>query len=433
MDREGFSMSRVAGQSGSARKRKVIESIGQVALLAVIMLVPLAACSTGTGGAYIVSFSPTSTPGAGAPPAQQPLPKGLLNATYPVMDWVFNRTCGLAVNSYSLDQMSTTIAYDSAAWLYPSDGHLVQGWQDCAQQALIRQARSQGLTTLLTVGVDSYWSARDLARYIDRATSQTQVPCSPQAATYICNIVNWAVAGGYRGVIIDFESVAWNYPNIRQKFGTFMQDLQDALHQKGLLCGITLISKTSDSPQNPSYKYNYFQDWKLLSRMDFLIPMMLDFDLEVNKPGPITSVTGIEKQIAYLWQNIPQALSKTIFELPLYGREWQEDAKGHWHSINDETCSQVSDQKASEHLLPAVSTDSTTPGFAWKDQNGNRHEVWYESASSLIAIMTRIQSEVRSLLNNPDYKLPTSFWYRGAECANFFGAGNALEVFYKSH
>jgi hypothetical protein len=44
--------------------------------------------------------------------------------------------------------------------------------------------------------------------------------------------------------------------------------------------------------------------------------------------------------------------------------------------------------------------------------------------------MTQVQDKVRGLLNDTRYKLPTSFWYRGAECANFFGVGNALEAFY---
>jgi hypothetical protein len=46
-------------------------------------------------------------------------------------------------------------------------------------------------------------------------------------------------------------------------------------------------------------------------------------------------------------------------------------------------------------------------------------------------MMTQLQAKARSLLNNPDYRLPTSFWYRGAECSDFFGAGNALEAFYQ--
>jgi hypothetical protein len=410
-----------------------------IQLLAVSMLLLLAACNSATSG---VSSQTTATPIKGTlqatpsptrvvPVAQQPLPKGLLKPKYPVLDWVFSRTCSLAVNSYSSSQANTTIAYDSAAWLYPSDGHLVEGWQDCDKNALLSQVRNQGEPTLLTVGVDGSWSAHDLAQYIDQAASQPQVSCTALAATYICNIVNWALSGGYAGVIIDFEIVAWNYPGIRLKFATFMQELQSALHKKGLLCGVTLISKVGDTPgEDPLYKINNFQDWKLLSRVDFLVDMVLDLDLVANKPGPITAVPWIEKQLDYLWQTAPQALSKAIFELPLYGREWQQDAHGKWKTVSDETCQQISVQKAAQALLPAASTDPTTSVIAWHDQNGNRHEVWYSNASSLLALMTQVQGKVRSLLNNPHYKLPTSFWYRGAECANFFGVGNALAAFY---
>jgi len=329
--------------------------------------------------------------------------------------------------------MDATIAYDSAAWLSPSDGHLVEGSSDCDKGALISQARNQGLQTLLTVGVDSsWWSTQDLAQYIDVASSQQQVPCTPEATTYVCKIVNWAISGGYAGVIIDFELVKWDYPGIRMKFGMFMQELQAALHQKGMLCGVTLIPKASDSAAEDPHKLEYFQDWKLLSRIDFLVIMVLDLDLVLNKPGPITTAPWIEKQLNYLWKTIPQALSKTIWEFPLYGREWQQDANGKWSPMSDETCQQVSDQKAAQTVLSGVSTDPTAPEIAWNDQNGNRHEVWYSTASSLVAIMTQIQGTVRTLLKDPYYKLPTSFWYRGSECANFFGTANALQEFYKS-
>jgi hypothetical protein len=348
------------------------------------------------------------------------------------MDWVFNITCGQAANSYSSSQMNAAIAYDSAAWLYPSDGHLVEGWQDCNRAALISQARNQGLPALLTVGVDSSWSSQDLAQYIDQAASQPQVPCTAQAPTYICTIVNWAVNGGYTGAIIDFESVRGNYPDIRMKFATYMQELQHALHQKGLMCGIALIHKVSDRPgEDPSFSGNSFEDWKLLSETDFLVDMVLDLDLSLGKSGPLLSIPWADKNLDYLWQTIPQALSKTIFEFPLYGREWQQGANGKWHPINDETCQQVSVQKATQSLSSNVSTDPTTPEIAWNDQSGNRHEVWYDTASSLVAIMAQLQEKARGLLNDSHYKLPTSFWYRGAECAGFFGPGNALEKFYK--
>jgi spore germination protein YaaH len=410
-------------------------------LLIVGMLLLVVACSNET---RTVSLHTTPLPSRQArqgtptasqvvPVVQQTLPKGLLNPKYPVMDWVFNVTCGQAINSYSSSQMQATIAYDSAAWLYPSDGHLVEGWQDCDNATLIRQARNQGLPALLTVGVDSHWSGQDLAQYIDQAASQAQVPCTSQATTFICTIVNWAIAGGYTGVIIDFESVKGDYPNIRMKFAMFMQELQDALHQKGLLCGLTLIHKVSDRPEeDPSYLGNFFQDWKLLSKADFLVVMVLDFDLSLHKPGPLTSIAWLDKQLDYLWRTIPQALSKTIFEFPLYGREWQQDAKGKWHPIADETCQQVNVQKDSHTLLPDVSTDATTPVIAWNDQSGNQHQVWYDTPSSLVTIMAHLQEKARGLLNDPHYKLPTSFWYRGAECAQFFGPHNALEGFYNS-
>jgi len=349
------------------------------------------------------------------------------------MDWVFNVACDKAVDSYSSSSLNATIAYDSAAWLFPSDGHLVEGWQNCDKDALIQQARNQDLPTLLTVGVDGSWSTHALAQYIGRAASEPQVPCTPRASTLICMIVNWAADGGYRGVIIDFELVQDDYPGIASKYATFMRKLQAALHQKGMLCGMTVLSRLSDNPaHDPYHGIDGFQNWKLLGGIDFLIEMVLDYDNELNQPGPITSSAWVDKALDYLWQTIPQALDKMIFEFPLYGREWLQSPGGSWQHINDETCQQVLQQRATEPLLADVATDPTTPEIAWNDANGNRHEVWYNSPTSLVGIMKQLQDKARGLLNDPQYKLPTSFWYRGAECPGFFGTGNALERFYNS-
>src|SRR5256714_10177941 len=206
------------------------------------MALLLAACGNQTSVVLVPSTPSPSPRSQVTPVVQQPLPKSLLNPKYPVMDWVYNVTCGRAVDSYSRSQMDATIAYDSAAWLSPSDGHLVEGSSDCDKGALISQARNQGLLTLLTVGVDSsWWSTRDLAQYIDVASSQQQVPCTPEATTYVCKIVNWAISGGYAGVIIDIELVKIGYSRIRIEIGMFMQEIQDTLHPKREMIGLIMI------------------------------------------------------------------------------------------------------------------------------------------------------------------------------------------------
>src|SRR2546421_11491988 len=189
-------------------------------LFAASMVLLLAACGNQKTCVLVPSTPSPSTASQVTPVVQQPLPKSLLNPKYPVMDWVYNVTCGRAVDSYSRSQMDATIAYDSAAWLSPSDGHLVEGSSDCDKGALISQARNQGLLTLLTVGVDSaWWSTQDLAQYIDVASSQPQVPCTPEATTYVCKVVNWAISGGYPGVLNEFELIQSNYHDIHMKVG----------------------------------------------------------------------------------------------------------------------------------------------------------------------------------------------------------------------
>jgi spore germination protein YaaH len=412
---------------------------GATAFLLLLLLV-VSACGADPGivstqstpGQSVTVMQPTTVASTNTPAiTQQHFPKGLLNPSYPVMDWVFNQTCSQAVTSYQRYPMNAALAYDSAAWLIPSDGHLVPGYQDCDNNALIQQARAKGLPTLLTVGIDQSWSLQSVAQYIDQASSQPAESCNASSTTDICAIVNWAASGDYSGVIIDIELVKDDYPGIQAKFALFMQKLQQALHEKGMLCGTTLIPKISDNPaDDPFHNIDGFQNWHLLGSIDFLVDMELDFDTELNVPGPITSISWVGKQLNYLWQTMPQALSKTIFEFPLYSREWQQDNSGAWHRLNDETCAWANNQKASQTLLSNVTNDPNTPEIAWNDANGNRHEVWYNTPRSLLAVMTYLQQQAQILLQDTSYRLPTSFWYRGAECPGFFGPGNVLAHFY---
>src|SRR5437764_15424710 len=97
----------------------------QYGQLLVVLVLFVSACSNESSAGVVRS---TSTPTKQATPtstqvvhvAQQPLPKGLLHAAYPVMDWVYNVTCGRAVHSYDNGQMKGAIAYDAAACVFPS-------------------------------------------------------------------------------------------------------------------------------------------------------------------------------------------------------------------------------------------------------------------------------------------------------------------------
>ena len=126
-------------------------------------------------------------------------------------------------------------------------------------------------------------------------------------------------------------------------------------------------------------------------------------------------------------QLIPNSRSQMDATIAYDSAAWLSPSDGHLVEGSSDC-----DKGAAQTVLSGVSTDPTAPEIAWNDQNGNRHEVWYSTASSLVAIMTQIQGTVRTLLKDSHYKLPTSFWYRGSECANFFGTANALQEFHKS-
>ena len=68
-------------------------------LFAASMVLFLAACGNQTSVVLVPSTPSPSPHSQVTPVVQQPLSKSLLNPKYPVMDWVYNVTCGRAVDS----------------------------------------------------------------------------------------------------------------------------------------------------------------------------------------------------------------------------------------------------------------------------------------------------------------------------------------------
>ncbi len=128
-------------------------------------------------------------------------------------------------------------------------------------------------------------------------------------------IVELAVARGFDGVDVDYEG--FPLPT-RGAFASFVEELAEALHDRGRLLSVTVHAKTEDAPP---FEGAAAQDWdRLADAADVLNLMTYDFTSRDEPPGPVAPRAWAGDVVAY-------ALGVTDGEkvrvgLPFYGYTW---------------------------------------------------------------------------------------------------------------
>ncbi|MEI7548619.1 MAG: glycosyl hydrolase family 18 protein, partial [Actinomycetota bacterium] len=137
-------------------------------------------------------------------------------------------------------------------------------------------------------------------------------------ANHVQNIVNLVVNNGYDGIDIDYEVFAfsqvaqWN--TIKPNWVTFVNDLANALHQRGKLLSVTVPAVWNLG--NSGYKV-YAQD-QIAGAVDRLRLMV--YDWSVGTAGPIAPLGWVQQVIDYSSSVVP--VSKLQLGVPAYGRHW---------------------------------------------------------------------------------------------------------------
>lgn len=172
----------------------------------------------------------------------------------------------------------------------------------------------------------------------------------------------------FDGVDLDFEAVS---ASCRDFYPAFVRELKAELGA-GYIVSISVTSRNSDS-QTWKDGYDYAA---LAEAADRVLVMFYDQHYSGGEPGPIAGADWVEEGIQYLLQYIPA--SKLHVGLGAYGRNWPEGS----------TATTVYMDSAEPFAAEKGATiqrdpDAGTPWFEYVDENGVRHEVWYEDAQSL--------------------------------------------------
>lgn len=224
-------------------------------------------------------------------------------------------------------------------------------------------------------------------------------------AELIPALVEKATSGGYAGVNIDFESIAFSadLESDRAAFTSFIQDLAAALHDHDLKLIISVPAKTNDDPNND---WAYPFDLAALGESaDFLQLMSYDDHGPWSEPGPVSGADWVEAVVVYSSNLVDPA--KLLIGLPAYGYDWRSDG-----STTDVSWVDFPALLAKPGVETGVEPASLSPWLSYTE-NGISHTVWYENSASLQAKAALVEK----------YSLAgLSMWALGKEDAAFWQA-----------
>ncbi|HOX42454.1 MAG TPA: glycosyltransferase [Myxococcota bacterium] len=167
------------------------------------------------------------------------------------------------------------------------------------------------------------------------------------------------------GVNVDLEDLS---PEDSEPFLEFLVELRKELHQSGLRL-------TVDVPfQDPAFDYEYIGKVS-----DAVLVMAYDEHFPSSVPGPIASRPWLELSLDDILPRIPA--DRLVMVLGAYGYGWNVDRpKELAEGISFLTAVGLARAAGSQ---PRFAEGAENAHFAYKDEDGDTHEVWFQDALTL--------------------------------------------------
>lgn len=198
------------------------------------------------------------------------------------------------------------------------------------------------------------------------------------------NIINIMREKQYEGLNVDFENVL---PGDRELYNQFMQRAADRLHEEGYFISSALAPKTG--PEQLGLLYTA-HDYPAHGRIaDFVVLMTYEWGWRKGPPQAISPLNQIIRVLDYAVSVMPR--DKIFFGFQIYARDW---LLPHVQGQEAETFSVEEAMNRARRYYAAIQYDETaqSPFFRYTDEQGRRHEVWFEDARSAQAKFDAVKS-----------------------------------------
>lgn len=196
----------------------------------------------------------------------------------------------------------------------------------------------------------------------------------------------------FDGIDIDYESL---YPEDRDDFSLFIEELSAALKAEGKLLSIAVHAKTDDAG---AWSGAAAQDWaRLGAAVDEFKIMTYDYHNGASEAGPIAPLDWVDDVLTYAATVVPP--EKTFMGVPFYGYDWTGSIA---QSLNWRQAVKLAEQNGAE-----IQRDSTS-AEAWFSYSDGKQTVYFNDAETMAARLDIILS------NHPDIA-GIAIWPLGGE------------------
>lgn len=267
-----------------------------------------------------------------------------------------------AVNT--LNEIGDLLTYFSPfAYMIKEDGTL----QPMNDQAMIQAAMSKRILPMMSI--TNFTSSQTGSNVAHTILSSPEL-----SEKVITNVLQVMEEKGYKALNIDFENVL---PADRENYNRFLQLAVDRLHPRGFLVSSALAPKTSATQGGLLYEAH---DYEAHGRIaDFVVLMTYEWGYRLGPPQAISPVNQMRRVVEYALSVMPA--EKIFLGFQIYARDWLLP------HVQGQEAATFSPQEAIERAVKhgaSIQYDATTqaPFFRYTDEQGRRHEVWFEDARS---------------------------------------------------
>ncbi|MDV3425710.1 MAG: glycoside hydrolase family 18 protein [Bacillota bacterium] len=183
---------------------------------------------------------------------------------------------------------------------------------------------------------------------------------------------------GYQGLDFDFEYLG---AENRERYNSFLRKARVRLKEKNYFISSALAPKLSADQKGVLYEGH---DYKAHGQIvDFIFFMTYEWGWSGGPPMAVSPINQVRKVMDYAVSEVPR--SKIMMGIPLYGYDWTLPyVKGGRFARS------ISPQDAIALALKygvAIEYDTVAqaPHFNYVDEQGRKHEVWFDDARSIQA------------------------------------------------
>lgn len=194
----------------------------------------------------------------------------------------------------------------------------------------------------------------------------------------LTQIIQTSATIGFGDIHFDFEYIP---PENREDYNSFLEKATERLHNEGLLVSTALAPKTSATQEGIWYEaHDYGAHGEIV---DMVVLMTYEWGYSGGPAMAVSPIDSVREVVEYALTVIPS--DKIMLGQNLYGYDWTLP-----YEPGGEYAKAISPQQGIELARrnnQAISFDqqAQAPYFNYVDEQGNRHEVWFEDARSIQA------------------------------------------------